>query len=538
MLLLALAAAHGHLSLLVLNGGVVTGRVQAQLDLHLADLVDGELGQGVGNLEGPLLLDVGLGEDDIDLLQVTTGGLGVEEPGHGHTDEVDQGEEEVDTPGTGGGEDGGEHDDGEVGDPVGASRGRGGHGTGAQGVDLGRVDPGQGQRREGEEADEEEDTDDGTLGGLGAALDQTAHGDDERGTLAEETDEEQLATTDLLNHEERGDGGQHVDGREDTSQNQREALLHVQVGLEQQGGVVDGGVATGELLEELTRATDHHTLEFLGLAKGEEGSPAGLLALGSLEIGLHQVEGDEDVLRIGRAAVQAGQHLAGLLVVTSHDEPAWRLGQHQSTDRDQHGEEDLQSNGETPLHGAVDVRETEIDPVGDEGTDGDNGTLEADEETTVVGARTLRLPDGNRGRVHTVTQTGDDTTDDELAQTPLVTERSRRDNGTDNHEKTTSDQERRASNALTKHEGEDGTEETTQFVTRRDGTTEDRDMRLLGGVVDGQRGELLGEFGTGDDTGHQTLIITEEGETHDGGEGDGQMELLARQAGGGRPHGD
>lgn len=48
--------------------------------------------------------------------------------------------------------------------------------------------------------------------------------------------------------------------------------------------------------------------------------------------------------------------------------------------------------------------------------------------------------------------------------------------------------------------------------------------------------EFANEGGTLKNTGHQTLIITEQGEADDGGEGDGIMELLAPEAGGGSPH--
>ena len=390
-------------------------RVQTQLGLHLSDLLDTELRQLIGNLVGPLLLNVGLREDDVDLLKITTGGLRVEEPGEGDADEVDKGEEEVDTPATAGGEHGSEHDDSEVGDPVGAGRGRGSHGTGTERVDLGRVDPGQRERCKGEEADEQEDTDGGTLGVLSGGIDQASHGNDERKTLTSETDEEQLATANPFNHEEGGNGGESIDRGEDTAQNQRQLAMDVQVVLEQQSRVVDGSVTASELLEELAGATDHHALELLGLAELEEGRPAGLGTLLGVQISLHQVEIGEYILRIDGTVVEGGQNLQSLLVVSPHDKPTRGLGQHQSTDHHSDGEDNLESDGETPLDRRVDVGKTEIDPVGDKGTDGDDSTLEADEETAVMGARALGLPDGDSSRVHAVAETGNDTADDELA---------------------------------------------------------------------------------------------------------------------------
>ena len=348
---------------------------------------------------------MGLGENDVNLLQVTARGFRVEEPGEGHAAKVDECKEEIDAPGTGVGENGSEHDDGKVGDPVGASRGRGRHGTSAERVDLGWVDPGQRQSGEGEEADEEEDPDDGPLGVLRGAVNQAAHGDDETETLAKETDQEELAAANLFDHEERGDGCEGVDRGKDTTQDQWKTARHVQILLEEQRGVVDGGIAAGELLEELARATDNHALEFLGLAKGEERLPAGLVLLGRSEVGLHEVEIGEHTLRIGVGVVELGQHVARLLIASPHDKPARRLGQHQRADSHHDGEDDLERHGEPPLHRGIDVRETKVDPVGDERADSDNGPFETDQETPIVRARTFRLPDRDGCRIHAVSKT-------------------------------------------------------------------------------------------------------------------------------------
>jgi len=201
-LLLALTRAHGHLSLLGLLNNVVVRDIKAKLALHLADLLDSELRHLVGDLERPFALDVSLGEDDINLLQITASSLWVEEVGEGESSEVDKGEEQVHTPRTAGREKGSEHDNGEVANPVGTSGGRTSHSTGTERVDLGRVNPGQRQGGEGEETDEEEDTNDGTLSGPITTGSQTGHGDDETATLACETDQEQVTTTNVLNHEE------------------------------------------------------------------------------------------------------------------------------------------------------------------------------------------------------------------------------------------------------------------------------------------------------------------------------------------------
>lgn len=155
------------------------------------------------------------------------------EPSNGNGQEVDEGEEEINAPGAGIGEYRREHDDGEVADPVGAGRCGSGSSTGTQRVDLWWVDPRQRKDGKGEKHDEEVDTDSSTLGILRGRVDQTCHGDDEGETLTNEADEEELAATDLLNHEEGWDGGKGVDGGEDTSQDKRESVVQANVGLEE-----------------------------------------------------------------------------------------------------------------------------------------------------------------------------------------------------------------------------------------------------------------------------------------------------------------
>lgn len=136
------AAAHGSLGLLGLSVDLEVGGIETQFVLELGNLGNGELGHLLCDPVRPLALNVGLGEDDVNLLEITTGGLTVEEPGEGDGDKVDKREEEVDTPVGLVGEHRSEHDDGEVGNPVHASGSGGGLRTSTEGVDLRGVDPG------------------------------------------------------------------------------------------------------------------------------------------------------------------------------------------------------------------------------------------------------------------------------------------------------------------------------------------------------------------------------------------------------------
>ena len=536
-LLAVLAAAQTELGLLSRGGR--NAEVQAQIASLLADLRKVELGHLLGDLEGPLALDVGLCVDDVDLLEITAGRLDVEEVAKGNGAQVDQREEEVHAPGARGGEDGREHDHGEVAHPVGAGRRGGTGGTGAQGVDLGGVDPGQRQQREGEEADEEEDTDDGTLGVLLGLLDQTGEGDDETEALAEEADQVQVATANPFNHEEGRDGGDGVDGGEDTAHDQGQLVLQTQIVLEEQGRVVDGGVATGELLEELAGATDHGALELLGLAEREQHPPARLGGLCVLHVLLHELQVGLDDLRVYRGSLELGDDESSLFFVSVVHEPRRRIRQQERADGHDDGEQDLERHGEAPLDGLRHEGEAKDHPVGDKGADGDDGALEADEEPTVVGVGALGLPDGDGGRVHAVSKARDDTADDELAETPAVAEAQHGDDGANREDVGADEDHAGAAELVTQEHGEERAEEAADLVAGGDGAAEDVDVAgfRVGGVIGHLEGaKRLCELGASDEARHHALVVAEQREAHDGGEGDAHPERPPGQAGGCCPH--
>ena len=520
LVLLLVVRAQAKLGLL---GGRLAAAVQAQLARLLGNLLHAELGHVVGDHVGHLAFDVGPSVDNVDLFELTAGRFDVEEPTEGNGDQVNQREEEIHTPTTGGREHGSKHDDGEVANPVGAGRSGSTGGTGPHGVDFGRVDPGQRQQGESEERDEQENTNNGTLGVLGGGFDQASKSNNEGETMAKETNQVQLATTNLFNHKEGRDGEESVDGSEDTTHNQGKTVLKTQVLLEKQGRVVDGSVATGELLEELTRASNHHTLELLGLAEGEERLPAGLRGLGRFDIHLHEVEVVQDLIVVRGQALELAKNLAGLLVVSAHHEPTRGFREQNGTHGHNQREQDLESDGESPLHTLLDVRQTKDDPVGDKGANGNNSTLEAHEETTVVRLGALRLPHGDGGRVHAVSNARHNTTNDELTQTPVSTEGSSRDNSTDGENRRASQDQTRTTNALTKEHGEQRAKEATDFIAGCNSATNNVDVpvdRIRWVVRHGQAAKRLGELSASNQTRHHSLIVTKERETHDSCEGD------------------
>lgn len=308
--------------------------------------------------------------------------------------------------------------------------------------------------------------------------------------------------------------------------------------FEQEGGVVDGGIAPGELLEKLSGRTNQHALELLRLAASEERFDAAAVA-SSFDISLDEVEIGNNLLIIFDSAVESGEHFASFHLVAVLDEPARRFGQDGHANTHDDGEDDLESDGESPLHRAVDIAETEIDPIGDEGSHSDDGALETDEESTVLGLRSLGLPDGNGRSVHAVADARNDSSHDELSHGPGALEADGGDDGTDDEDDAASQANARAANLLAVHESEDGTEEAADFVTSRDGAANDRNVLRVswaGVRWNESRREFVVELVTRNEARHEALIVTEEGEAHDGGDGDGRPELLASKAAGAGPH--
>jgi hypothetical protein len=210
--------------------------------------------------------------------------------------------------------------------PVGHRRDGIGLGPDAKRVELGRVEPGKGEPARAEEDNVEEEADSGALGRLGRAGDEAGEGDDHGDHLASRADEEHLAATGALDEEERGAGRDGVDDREDAAEDERESGLKADRVLEEDGRVVDDGVAATELLEDLRRGANHHPAEVLLLAALEELAEGGTL-LGARR-GVDTLDDDANltlrVLVVEVLVVEVGNDLRGPVVVAVDEEPAGR----------------------------------------------------------------------------------------------------------------------------------------------------------------------------------------------------------------------
>lgn len=486
------------LDLLLLVGHTVLGGL-------LFDFFLGKLGQLVGGTDVGDVLGVTLCEDDIDLFQSATGGFRVKEPDGRNEETVPGGEEEVSTPTNAVNHDRSDHDNSKVEEPVTA----GGHGvglrTGLDGRQLSGVEPRQRQPGGTEEAHVHEETENSTLGDLGITLshggtgDQASEHDDHGGALSETATKEKLATTNFFDKEPREGSEDSVANHVNTTDQKSEIVALSNGLLKQDREIVNDSVATRNLLEELGRRTDNHTTEVLRRATSEKVAERRLGSTG----GSNRVN-DKVLLHLGLAVinlntVQTSQNGFTLRDTVVGDEPARRLGHVVHADNDDNSKDNLEGDGETPHKILGTIVGTKVNPVGNHGSDGNDTTLNTDQETTILGVRTLSLVRRDGGSVHAVANTSDDTANDELGQLDVTLDGGDLDNNTDNHDSSTPNNHPATTHPVTKNKCKNSTQQAANLIHRSNRSL--HDIVVLGGP------EHVVERGVRNDTGHDTLCV-------------------------------
>lgn len=139
----------------------------------------------------------------------------------------------------------------------------------------------------------------------------------------------------------------------------------------------------------------------------------------------------------------------------------------------------------------------------------------------------FRLPDRNCSGVHTISNTRDNTADDELTDLPATSEADGCEEGADDQSAGTHANEASTAESVTVKHGEHGAEEASELVAGGDSAANNVDVVFLGSAsVFGhfEDGEGAHELLSVEETGHHTLVVSEERETHHSGEGDIQPE--------------
>jgi len=316
-------------------------------------------------------------------------------------------------------DEGGEEGDEEVPQPVG--RGGQSHAGGAVagGVQLGDDSPDEGSPGGGEGDDEQAGEDDQDVSGGGAAgllkNELTDEGvDQETDDSPESTNDESSAASALLDDPQTTESAEDVDG----TKNDLSDVGVVKTNTGEDGcAVVEEEVGTSELLTGLEDDTDHDAAKH-GRG-GEHLPPLGVLA-GSLLVELEAdlVDLVVDGLVVGVDTTKASNGGAGLLLAALTEGETRRLGKEQHAATEDEGEEEAETDSDSPGSAGVHVVGTEVDHVSGPDTESDEELVASNDDTTDDGGGALRLVHGNGDTEGANTHTSDQTANSELS--PVV----------------------------------------------------------------------------------------------------------------------
>lgn len=277
--------------------------------------------------------------------------LWVEEIENGEEATVYHGKEQISSPADSVNHDWGDHDNEEVEEPVGTCRNSVCLRACLDGTDLGRVEPRKRKPSSSKRGDVSKETDGSSLGRVGISRNQACKSQDHGKHLAGRSPEEKLPASNSLNDEPGHGGKGGVDNHVDTAEQHGHVVRLANGVLEQDGEVVDDGVAATDLLHELGRSAEQHASEVLRLAVGEEGLDGSALLTGKTR-GSDGIENDVS-LRLGLFAVdfisaEGGNGSLSLLISLMCEEPSRTVRKPDHCCAEEQGEGDLESNGESP----------------------------------------------------------------------------------------------------------------------------------------------------------------------------------------------
>lgn len=234
-----------------------------------------------------------------------------------------------------------------------------------------------------EQTGEDDHTLTGTRGVLGGDVVESKVTDRGKGHEANEhedgADDQRLATTKVLNDIETAKGGSEVDGTQDDLGD--EAVGDTST-LHDGGTVVEEVVGTGKLLQRLKNHAQEDTVEHA--RSSEELVPLLLLGLG-VKLLLDLVQLFDDAVVVLGDTVELGEVATGVVDTAVTVVETRRLGEEEHATTEGKGEEEGQTQSDTPLGGtALDILGAKVDEVGEEDTEGDEELVATDDGTTDV----------------------------------------------------------------------------------------------------------------------------------------------------------
>lgn len=198
-------------------------------------------------------------------------------------------------------------------------------------------------------------------------------------------------------------------------------------------------------------------------------------------------------------------------------EPARRFGQLGHHDQNDGGEYDLEGDGEAPSEIIRTVKTSVVDPVGNQRANGDVAAFNADDLATVLRAAALGLVSRDGRCVDAVANASDASSDNELGGSTTVGRNcADLDDDTDDHDSSTEEDGSAATKSVSHGEDKAGTKEATNSV--------DSNHETLVSWVTIDLGKRFDECGGGDNTRHDTLVISEKEEISCGDDSDQDLQ--------------
>lgn len=234
-----------------------------------------------------------------------------------------------------------------------------------------------------------EEPDSGSLCSGRGAGNQAREDEDHAQTLAHGAPEEELSAPHALDDEPGYGGEDGVDDHVDAAEEEGYVVRLVDRRLEQDREVVDDRIAASNLLHELAAHTQHHPAEMLRLPAGEDGLER--RALAPRVAGSADAVHDDALLQLRFLVValeppQRRDDRLAFLVAFAGEEPARGLGEPDHAQDEDEGEDGLEGDGEAPREVRGAVAGAVVDPVSDQGPEGDDAAFDADEEAAVARA--------------------------------------------------------------------------------------------------------------------------------------------------------
>jgi len=191
--------------------------------------------------------------------------------------------------------------------------------------------------------------------------------------------QQQRPSTHTVDEKPGDETGKEEPGLKSATHEAREVLIEAEGFVEKGATVVDDGIDTAELLEDLNGTGDEEAAARVDLIRAKDVFPGASIEFCLDADGVDDVSVEfEDVVFGGVVPFKTAEDLEGLLLATVGGEPT--RGFREDQKENQHGEkeDELEDDRDAPGEGGVVVGEAKVDPVDDGDSEVESGELHTD----------------------------------------------------------------------------------------------------------------------------------------------------------------